>query len=39
MTGLMRILPEKFQSTNIQMLSREEETLIEEFFVMRIFAY
>jgi hypothetical protein len=32
MTGLMRILPEKFQSTNIQMLSREEETLIEEFF-------
>jgi hypothetical protein len=32
MKGLMRALPEKFQSTNIQMLSREEEARIEESF-------
>jgi hypothetical protein len=30
--GLMRALPQKFQSTNIQMLSREEEARIEESF-------
>ena len=28
----MRVLPAKFQATNIQMLSREEEARIEEFF-------
>ena len=32
MKGLMRALPEKFQSTNIQMLSRKEEARIEESF-------
>jgi hypothetical protein len=32
MTELMLALPEKFRSTNIRMLSREEETAIEEFF-------
>ena len=32
MKGLMRALPEKFQSTNIQMLSCEEEARIEESF-------
>ena len=32
MKGLMRVLPSKFQSTNIQMLSREEEARIEESF-------
>ena len=32
MKGLMRALPERFQSTNIQMLSREEEARIEESF-------
>ena len=32
MKGLMRALPAKFQSTNIQMLSPEEETRIEESF-------
>jgi hypothetical protein len=32
MKCLAAILPERFQSTNIQMLSREEETRIEEFF-------
>src|SRR5438034_2485122 len=32
MKGLMRALPAKFQSTNIQMLSREEEARIEESF-------
>jgi hypothetical protein len=32
MKGLMRALPTKFQATNIQMLSREEEARIEEFF-------
>jgi hypothetical protein len=30
--GLMRALPAKFKSTNIQMLSREEEARIEEAF-------
>lgn len=30
--GLMRTLPAKFQSTNVQMLSREEEARIEESF-------
>jgi hypothetical protein len=32
MKGLMRVLPAKFQSTNIQMLSRKEEARIEESF-------
>jgi hypothetical protein len=32
MKGLMRALPAKFQSTNIQMLSHEEEARIEESF-------
>jgi hypothetical protein len=32
MKGLMRALPAKFQSTNIQMLSPEEEARIEESF-------
>ena len=32
MKGLIRALPTKFQATNIQMLSREEEAGIEEFF-------
>jgi hypothetical protein len=32
MKGLMRVLPAKFQSPNIQMLSREEEARIEESF-------
>jgi hypothetical protein len=32
MKGLMRALPAKFQSANIQMLSREEEARIEESF-------
>lgn len=32
MKGLMRTLPAKFQATNIQMLSREEEARIEESF-------
>jgi hypothetical protein len=32
MKELLRALPAKFQSTNIQMLSREEETRIEESF-------
>jgi hypothetical protein len=32
MKGLMRALPNEFQSTNIQMLSREEEARIEESF-------
>lgn len=32
MKGLMRSLPAKFQSTNIQMLSREDEARIGEFF-------
>ena len=32
MKGLMRALPEKFQSTNIQMLSRADEARIEESF-------
>jgi hypothetical protein len=32
MKALMHALPERFQSTNIQMLSREEETRIEESF-------
>lgn len=32
MKGLMRALPTKFQSPNIQMLSREEEARIEESF-------
>jgi hypothetical protein len=32
MKGLMRALPAKFQSANIQMLSREEEVRIEESF-------
>jgi hypothetical protein len=32
MKGLMRALPAKFQSANIQMLSRQEEARIEESF-------
>jgi hypothetical protein len=32
MKGLMRALPAKFQSANIQMLSREEEARIEEAY-------
>jgi hypothetical protein len=32
MKGLVRALPSKFQSANIQMLSREEEARIEESF-------
>jgi hypothetical protein len=32
MDGLTRAVPKKFQSTNIQMLSREEEARIEERF-------